>query len=126
MSVMQDCGDVMISIRILGGIRFVPAHTLDDDERKRRFGLSEKLRLAVIDIESKVLAEVCAELGYDPDTIVHLLDQREQSESQDRQAEEEGRALKRAQRAGLPEPELGKRGANVKPRKPLTDSGPDA
>jgi len=123
MSVTIDCGDFQLTMKITVGASYpMPPHS--EDEAQERIVRGGRVLHIVNEIEEGVAQRIAVLLGLDPDERNARIQARERANADAREAEEQGRAAKNAQRAGLPEPEPGKRGENVKPGQPLHEPGP--
>ena len=97
MSLELDCGDVTISVNIVGKIQFAEA-AASDEEKADRLQMGDKLKIEVEGCEIDVIRRLSRELGYDDETRAKLVEMREAWKEKRRVAEAEGRAAKRAKR----------------------------
>ena len=97
MSLTLDCGDVQISVNIVGKILF-DGDAKNDEEKTDRLQMGEKLAIEVEGCEIDVIRRLSRELGYDEETRKKLVEMREAWVEKRRVAEAEGRAAKRARR----------------------------
>lgn len=103
MPIKIDCGDVELSLNLVFGMTYRLTST-SDEERDARDAMMAKVMEMKPHLEKTVLEQIGEHIGYDQETITTKVKARDEKNAADRKAEDDGRAVKSAQRAGLPPP----------------------
>lgn len=101
MSEIKDCGDMRFQVVIRTGIKFM-AVAVEDDDKLARIRIDEKIADILPQLEKTIMDQICDHIGYDAETVEAMVKERDDKLAADREAEEKGRAEKKARRDNLP------------------------
>ncbi len=101
MSTTKDCGDLTVAVAIRTGVKFGAAAVTDED-KLARMTIDEKIADILPQLEKTLMEQICDHIGYDAETVEAKVKARDDKNAADREAEETGRAEKKARRDGLP------------------------
>lgn len=94
-----DCGDVELTLNLVFGIRY-KLDAKNADERAERLALINKVMEIKPTLEKTVLSQLADHAGYDKETIEAKIEARDEKNTADRKAEQDGRESVRRRRGG--------------------------